>query len=329
MSDNFTLSAASSEGSAVPPQQHKQQVQAFLTPEIRGLLGVHGDSISWLNCVSKFPNGVPRFTSKNDCLSFMKEYNTNHGGSNPQYPHLQHIFTLIVGWEQITSILLPAIEKARQEQRHPNAPLSTIPIASQVPTNVASTDSQNVYERSECSPVVDAIEERLNVSFHRCTTVNSTMNTLKYLYHHMKFGIYIKIQNSQLRIFAPFVNLQYQNTWSQHLSIEGDGTLDSYYSQKDGLYREEQIELDKSKWWANGNIIWCVIVIGKIASLIYNPSKYSHTFRLLHRFRAVMNRRKWKIVVRVNIGGIIFYLHYETCWERRVGYDNYPIVNSF
>ena len=116
--------------------------------------------------------------------------------------------------------------------------------------------TNNTYEQPECAAVVDAIEERLNVSFHRCTTVNSTLNTFKYLYYHMKFGIFIKIQNSELRIFAPFVNTDYQNTWSDHLTIDGDGTLDTYYTQKAGLYREEQIEYDKTKWWANGNIIW-------------------------------------------------------------------------
>ena len=220
-------------------------------PEIRGLLGTHGDSPSWLNVVSRFPNGVPRFTSKEECMTFMKEYNTRHGGSNPQFPHLQHIFTLIVGWEQMTQLLFPAIEKARLEQQQQQRQSSIETHGSE-----STSRTNNTYEQPECAAVVDAIEERLNVSFHRCTTVNSTLNTFKYLYYHMKFGIFIKIQNSELRIFAPFVNTDYQNTWSDHLTIDGDGTLDTYYTQKAGLYREEQIEYDKTKWWANGNIIW-------------------------------------------------------------------------
>lgn len=99
------------------------------------------------------------------------------------------------------------------------------------------------------------IAERLDVPFHKCTTQASVMNTLKYLFFHMKCGIYVMIRNGKLRIFAPFVNVEYKNVWSEHLRIEGDGTLDTYYSQKAGLYREEQIEPDRSKWWANGNII--------------------------------------------------------------------------
>lgn len=252
-----TISTGTTEESDVnnndkQPNVAQQQQQQHLPPEIRGLLGTHGDSISWLNAVSKFPNGVPRFKNKEECLTFMKEYNTMHGGSNPQFPHLQHIFTLIVGWEQITTILFPAIEKARLEQQKKQRNSS-----SDTPLTTSSESTKrNIYEEPECVSVVDAIEERLNVSFHRCTTINSTLNTFKYLYYHMKFGIFIKIQDSQLRIFAPFVNTDYQNTWSQYLTIDGDGTLDTYYTQKAGLYREEQIEYDKSKWWANGNIIW-------------------------------------------------------------------------
>ena len=63
------------------------------------------------------------------------------------------------------------------------------------------------------------------------------------------------IRNNSLRIFAPFVNSRYRNTWGDKLSLEGDGSLSTYYSKKDGLYREESIEPDKYKWWANGNII--------------------------------------------------------------------------
>jgi len=62
-------------------------------------------------------------------------------------------------------------------------------------------------------------------------------------------------RDGKLRIFAPFTNNDYRNVWADNLRIEGDGTLDTYYTQKAGEYREEQVEPDRSKWWANGNII--------------------------------------------------------------------------
>lgn len=214
-------------GSDAPPK-------TTLPPEIRGIFGPHGDSPNWLDATSKFPNGVPRFNSKDEALGFMTDYIRYHGGSNPDHPHLQHIITMLIGWEQIESILLPNIDKARKEPS----------FAKKVPRSygVESDDtSDNVFDHTAARPVVEAIAARLNVPFHRCTTPTSVMNTLKYLFFHMKCGIYVMIRNGKLRIFAPFVNNDFRNTWSEHLRLEGDGTLDSYYTQKAGLYREEQV----------------------------------------------------------------------------------------
>ena len=222
-------------------------------PELRGIFGPKGDSLNWLDAVSKFPNGVPRFESRDECLEFMKNYNLYNGGSNPDYPHLRHIFTTLISWEQVEEILLPAIEKARKEPSF----AEKIPrdYASKKPTPEDDVNIKNVYEQSLAQPVVDAIEFRLNQPFHKCTTPASTVNTLKYLFHHMKCGIFVMIRDHKLRIFCPFTNSDYRNTWSNSLTLEGDGTLDRYYSNKAGLYREENIENDMSKWWANGNII--------------------------------------------------------------------------
>jgi hypothetical protein len=229
--------------------------------ELRGLFGSKGDSANWLEATSRFPNGVPRFESKQECIDWVSEYLKYNGGSNPDYPHLQHIFTMLIGWDQIESILIPAMEKARQEPSF--APKVGPDYGTyngeeqqeQEEQEVDYTTRRNVYETAEARPVVEAIAQRLDVPFHRCTTPVSTLNSLKYLYYHMKCGIYVMIRNGKLRIFCPFVNIDYRNTWSDRLRIEGDGTLDTYYTQKAGLYREEQIEPDLSKWWANGNII--------------------------------------------------------------------------
>ena len=222
-------------------------------PELRGIFGEFGDSADWLDAVSAFPNGVPRFQSKAQALQFMKDYNRYHGGSNPDYPHLQHIFTMLISWEQIEKILLPAIQKARKETSFaPKIPRSY----GQAPSNnTTRSPTNNVYEQPESSRVSEEIAKRLDVPFHRCTTPASVHNTLRYLFFHMKCGIYVMIRNGKLRIFAPFTNSEFQNTWGDQLRIEGDGTLDTYYTQKAGVYREENVEPDRSKWWANGNII--------------------------------------------------------------------------
>lgn len=129
-------------------------------PEFRGIFGPKGDSLAWLDATSKFPNGVPRFETRDECLKFMREYNAFHGGSNPEFPHLRHIFTTLISWDQIQRILLPAIEKARKE------PSS----AKKIPQSYGVTpddSSKNIYEQTAAKPVVDAINFRLNQPFHK------------------------------------------------------------------------------------------------------------------------------------------------------------------
>ena len=223
-------------------------MQHSAPPEIRGMFGKHGDSANWLDETNRFPNGVPRFESRQDCVDFMTYYNETFGGSNPDHPQLMHIFSMLISWQQIEDILLPAMEKARKEPS----------FAKKIPRSYMkepNAESKNVYEQGAAQDVVDELLFRLNQPIHRCTTAVSTMNTLKYLFFHMKMGIYVMIRNGELRIFAPFVNTEYRNTWGDKLTLEGDGSLDTYYTKKSGLYREEQIEKDKFKWWANGNII--------------------------------------------------------------------------
>ena len=81
------------------------------------------------------------------------------------------------------------------------------------------------------------------------------MNTLKYLFYHMKCGIFVMIKGGELRIFSSFVNKDYRNTWGDAIKVEGDNTLETYYMQKQEHSREENIDHDRNNWWANGNIV--------------------------------------------------------------------------
>lgn len=160
-------------------------------PELRGIFGEKGDSANWLDEMTKFPNGVPRFETQEACMEFMEWYATNFGGSNPDYPHLMHIFTTLISWEQIENILLPSILKARKEP----SDAKKIPLGY---LEEPDPSSKNVYERPETQDVVDEILFRLELPIHRCTTPSSTINTLKYLFFHMKCGIL-----SEIMSFAP------------------------------------------------------------------------------------------------------------------------------
>ena len=201
--------------------------------EIRGMLGRYGDSQSWLDATKQFKNGVPRFTSKQAALEFMVDYNTNNPGSNPDDPTLKHQFTMLTSWDQIQRYLLPEIEKVRSS---PSSP-------SQTPSN----SNSNVF--SSPSPVHEETAFRLDLPFHKHTNPVSTLNTLKYLFYHMKCGIFCMVKNGELRIFSSFVNKDYRNTWGDRIKVEGDDegkTLTEYYTKKEAAgSRHENIDEDR------------------------------------------------------------------------------------
>lgn len=66
-------------------------------------------------------------------------------------------------------------------------------------------------------------------------------------------------------MFVPFVNKNYTNTWAEYLKADSaDGTLQSYYTDKQSRGIREDIMKQVRTWWANGNII-CNVVSAHIS----------------------------------------------------------------
>lgn len=110
-----------------------------------------------------------------------------------------HIFTMLVSWKQIETILLPNIQKARKEisfaKKVPRDHLNDVTSKDAKP----ATTSDNVYEQPDAYNVIRDVTFRLDLPIHKCTTEQSTLNTLKYLFFHMKCGIYVMIRNGDVR----------------------------------------------------------------------------------------------------------------------------------
>ena len=118
-------------------------------------------------------------------------------------------FTMLTNWDQIESILLPAIHTARKESSFARpVPKTYLKDCNngreqdEKKEQLEKESSKNIYESPEAKMVYDAINFRLDQPIHKCTTTESTMNTLKYLFFHMKCGIFVMIRNGKLRIFA-------------------------------------------------------------------------------------------------------------------------------
>ena len=235
------------------------------------------DSGEWAEAVEVFPNQVPRFKSKADCLEFINKWNNT--SSNPAEPHLCHSVGTLTTWEQVKEHLLPNISYYRSMERvlpddaelennvyyHPqNKKLSGIP------GNPVECD--NDTDSDNGSLVYDYLISRLNLPIHRVMSDVSAENTLKYLFFTMKCGIYVMIKNGKLVVFCPFVNTEYRNTWANSLKIAGSGDVDDYYSVKGST---ENYLKDKTQWWANGNIM-CTVAVDKdeaqeIGSQVFDP----------------------------------------------------------
>jgi len=128
------------------------------------------------------------------------------------------------------------------------------PASASAAARSSSTGLNRVMSNEEFKPVVQELEKRFALKFHSAVNVASTINTLKYLYNHMRCGILIVIKDNRLALFAPFVNPEYQNNWGHNLRTDPPGHQE-YWALKRKYYRAENIIPDRSMWWANGNII--------------------------------------------------------------------------
>lgn len=195
--------------------------------------------------LEQFPNKVPRFKTKEDAMEFIKENCTIH--SNPDYPNLTHSVSTLVSWSQIENYLFPMILK------YENEPKKSLPVK-----DIDLSSNRYYAKDSTTNPVFDYLLSRLNLPIHKGMSTISRMNTLNYLFYHMKCGIYIMIRNNELKIFCPFVNKDYRNDWNDLLKFDCSNptNINTYKVEKKeyyGFMREEYLPQDQ--WWANGNII--------------------------------------------------------------------------
>lgn len=200
----------------------------------RNIYAYDDEESAWAEACSVFPNKVPRFTSSDDCIQFTKRYCRT--GSNPIESQLFHSISTLTDWDQITHALLPKIKEYRRKWPYKQTSATT---------TSSSTSPNHMHEY---------VDSRLSLPIHSFICSYSVENTLKYLFYHMRCGIYVMIRNNQVAIFAPFVNKNYVNTWGDSLQVEQDN-VEAYYMEKLKHFRDENFLSDMSKWWANGNIM--------------------------------------------------------------------------
>jgi hypothetical protein len=190
----------------------------------------------------EFRGRVPAFDTADACRAWVS---ANDACTNPSYAACRQIFTHACDWPQVESLLLAPL--ARLRASGPPAPPPPLPAG-------------NVFAAE--AAVRAAITARLDLPFHAQTSEESTLNTLRYLFVHMRCGIFVAFRGGQLRLFVPFVNSAYTNTWGGALETDEAGGIAAYEEAKRGVLADlrknaskEVFIADPTKWWANGNIM--------------------------------------------------------------------------
>ena len=196
-----------------------------------------------------FRDAVPAFDTKEECTAWLAAHARC---TNPAYPQCRHIFTHACDWAQVCALILAPLARYR----------ATVPPSPAPPPARGAAPPGN---RFAAEPAIRAaLAARLDLPFHAATSEESTLNTLRYLFFHMRHGIFVLIRGGRLLMFAPFVNKDYANTWGEELEFEGGGSAAAYLARKRAVMRahgmgraaeEERHAPDARAWWANGNII--------------------------------------------------------------------------
>lgn len=130
----------------------------------------------------------------------------NQHPSNPENPHLEHIFTFLTSWSQIENYMLQKMDEV--DKQFPPSPKPQIP-----PGNVYANSNDNQDEQETNSSngddipqtvvkgVLNGLQQRLNYPIHNRLNRQATMNTLSYLYNHMRCGIYVMIRQGKVPLF--------------------------------------------------------------------------------------------------------------------------------
>jgi hypothetical protein len=92
----------------------------------------------------------------------------------------------------------------------------------------------------------------------------ATLNTLRYLFHHMRCGVLVCIRDGAVALFQPFANAQYRNEWHSRLRFVSDDNPHTPLEDRVAAYadakarsnrREKELYLPPDAWWMNGGII--------------------------------------------------------------------------
>ena len=230
---------------------------------------------------------VRTFETSEECVAW---YKPRVRCTNPAYPECTQIYTTLCDWGQVEAFLLHPLAAYRARSSRPPR---TLP-----PGNVFAAEAA----------MRASLRARLDLPIHARTNADSTLNTLRYLFFHMRCGIFVLIRDGALRMFVPFVNTGYTNSWGDLIEVENDDLV-AYVRDKHDAGTQEEYIADKHQWWANGNIICNVKSPGHWGDS-YLPQLRDMLQVCFHTLVAATAARQAVVMSRhaAGVGEVFFYL---------------------
>ena len=127
----------------------------------------------------------------------------------------------------------------------------------------------------------DTKPTELELDIHQDLDRQSIIDTFKYMFYHIRLGIFVYIKDNKLKYFIPFKNPDYENNWDYKIKFKNNMTIDEYIKDKNRyLHKNDSVNKDLTKWSANNCLMgnWTDNEIGdtawyELADMIYQTCK--------------------------------------------------------
>lgn len=103
------------------------------------------------------------------------------------------------------------------------------------------------------------VNKKLDSKIINIQSHESIINTLKYLFFHIRSGIYVNIKDNQINAFIPFANEKFENNWYNNVKLD-TGTRsnklhDFIKNRKKYINKYKKYIPNIKNWWTNASII--------------------------------------------------------------------------
>lgn len=105
----------------------------------------------------------------------------------------------------------------------------------------------------------DNTHKRLENKLYSNLNQESCINTVKYIFYKIRSGIFVKIENNELKAFIPFANKNFINNWHKNVKFytesENNNLFNYIKTKKKYLHQYKKYIPNVKNYWANAFII--------------------------------------------------------------------------